>query len=312
MRLSDLRRSAVVLLCGCLVWAAGCGRKSDSGSAEAARSGSAEARPGEVKTFTIRGRVVSVDAAKGSVLLDHEAVPGFMEAMTMSYKLHDPGVIGELHPGDRIMAKLLVHKTSEGYVNPELDQIVITAQEKPDYKPAVQFHIPTAGDMVPDFKLLNEEGRTIHLSQFKGKVLLVTFVYTRCPLADYCPRMSQNFAAIDGELKKDPKLYGATHLLSVSFDPKYDTPAVLKSYGGAYTGEYTKARFGHWDFAVPPANELPAVDQWFGVGVTPGEGTALTHSLSTTIVGRDGRVLAWYGSNEWSPVEALEVVRKAS
>ena len=294
----------MVVVAGCLLAVVtGCGRKTGA-------SGSAAAAPGEVKTFKIRGRVVTVDAAKGSVLLDHEAVPGFMEAMTMSYKLHDPSVVGELHPGDRLTAKLIVHKTSEGFVDPELDEIVVTAQAKPDYKPAVQYHVPNEGDAVPDFKLLNQDGKTIHLSQFKGKVVLMTFVYTRCPLADFCPKMSRNFAAVEGELKKDPALFGSTHLLSVSFDPKYDTPAVLKSYGGAYTGEYTKARFGHWDFAVPPADELAAVDQWFGVGVTPGDGTALTHSLSTTVVGKDGRVLAWWGSNEWTPAEALAVVRK--
>lgn len=295
---------SVMVLCWCLAVTAGCGRRSGSAGRAAAA--------GEVKTFTIHGRVVTVDAAKGSVLLDHEAVPDFMEAMTMSYKLHDPSVISELHPGDRLMAKLIVHKTSEGFVDPELDQIVITAQAKPDYKPTVQYHIPHERDTVPDFKLRNQDGKTIDLARFKGKVLLVTFVYTRCPLADFCPKMSRNFAAIDAELKKDPALYGATHLLSVSFDPTYDTPKVLKSYGGAYTGEYTKAQFGHWDFAVPPADELQAVDQWFGVGVTPGDGTALTHSLSTTIVGKDGRVLAWYGSNEWTPEEALGVVRKAA
>ncbi len=286
---------------------AGCGRRGDAGSGGAS---SAASSAGEVRTFTIRGRVVSTDAAKGSVLLDHEAIPGFMEAMTMAYAVRDPAVLGELHPGDRLVAKLRVHKTADGYVNPQLDEVVITAQAKPDYKPAVQFHVPAAGEAVPDFALRNELGRTIHLAQFKGKVLLVTFVYTRCPLADFCPKMSRNFAEIEAELSKDAKLYGQTHLLSVSFDPAYDTPAVLKSYGGAYTGEYTAARFGHWDFAVPSAGDLAAVDQWFAVGVTPGEGTALTHSLSTTVVGKDGRVLAWYGSNEWTPAEALAEVRK--
>lgn len=295
---------------GVLLLVMGCNSKPSPSSSTAGSS--AAASGGELKTFTIKGRIVTVDAAKSSVLLDHEAVPGFMEAMTMSYKLHDPSVVSELHPGDRIMARLLVHKTADGYQDPELDQIVITAQAKPDYKPAVQYHVPSPGDVVPDFKLLNESGRTIHLDQFRGKVLLLTFVYTRCPIADYCPKMSRNFAEIDGELKKSPELYGETHLLSISFDPKYDTPKVLRSYGEAYLGSSTKPNFEHWDFAVPPESELAQVTQWFGVGVTPGEGATLTHSLSTVIVGKDGRVLAWYPSNEWTPAQALEVVRKAA
>ncbi len=85
--------------------------------------------------------------------------------------------------------------------------------------PPVQFHVPQPGDAVPDFKLLNQSGKIIHLAQFKGRVLLVTFIYTRCPLSDYCPRMSRNFAAIDQGLAADPKLYAKTHLLSISFDP---------------------------------------------------------------------------------------------
>jgi protein SCO1 len=268
--------------------------------------------PGEVKTFSIRGKIVSVNAAKGSVMLDHEAIPGFMDAMTMSYKLKDAGIASELHPGDRITAKLLVHKTSNGYEDPRLDEIVVTAQAKPDYRPAVQYHVPAAGDAVPDFKLVNENGRAIHLGQFNGRVLLLTFIYTRCPLEDFCPRMSKNFAEIDKALQADPALYAKTHLLSISFDPKYDTPAVLKGYGVAYTGESTKEKLAHWDFAVPPADELDAMAQFFDLGVTPGEGGTLNHSLSTVLVGKDGKVRAWYPTNEWTPAEVLVAVKSAS
>jgi protein SCO1 len=266
----------------------------------------------ELKTFAIRGKIVSVDAAKGSVLLDHEAVPGFMEAMTMPYKVKDRAALGELHPGDRIAAKLLVRKGAAGYADPELDQIVVTAQARPDYKPAVEYHVPAAGDAVPDFRLLNQSGKTIHLAQFKGRVLLLTFVYTRCPLADFCVRMSRNFAEVDKALAADPALYAKTHLLSISFDPKYDTPAVLRSYGGSYTGLFTMEKFAHWDFAAPPAAELDALTRFFNVGVTPGEGGSLTHSLSTVLIGKDGRVAAWYPNNEWTPGEVVAAVKSAA
>jgi protein SCO1/2 len=304
-----LRRAigSVVGLILASILAAGCRQ---AGTAPSPGEPSAAA-PGELKVFPIRGKIVSVDAAKGSVVLDHEAVPGFMEAMTMSYKLKDASVISELHPGDRITAKLLVHKTADGYADPNLDEIVVTAQAKPDYKPAVEYHVPAAGDAVPDFKLVNQDGRTIRLAQFKGRVLLLTFIYTRCPLADFCPRMSRNFAEIDKDLASDPALYKQTHLLSVSFDPKYDTPPVLKSYGGAYTGLYTKEKFAHWDFAAPPQDELAAVTQFFNVGVTPGEGKSLTHSLSTVLIGKDGKIVAWYPTNEWTPAEVLVAVKKA-
>ncbi len=167
-------------------------------------------------------------------------------------------------------------------------------------------------DAVPDFKLTNEEGRTIHLAQFKGRVLLLTFVYTRCPLPDYCIRMSRNFAAIDRSLAKDPALYAKTHLLSISFDPKVDTPVVLKSYGEGYIGSDAVHAFAHWDFAVPPASELGALTQFFDVGIAPGDGGTLTHSLSTALIGKDGRVLAWYPTNEWKPAEVLAAMKSAA
>jgi protein SCO1 len=295
-----IRSAAFLILLPLFV--AGCKQPGGSAPVEVA---------GEVKTFPIRGKIVSVDAAKGSVLLDHEAVPGFMEAMTMTYKLKNATVASELHPGDRITAKLLVRQGANGFEDPALDEIVVTAQAKPDYKPAVEYHVPAAGDAVPDFKLLNENGRTIHLGQFKGQVLLLTFVYTRCPLADFCVRMSRNFAEVDKALAADPTLYKATHLMSISFDPKYDTPAVLKSYGGSYTGLYTKEKFEHWDFAVPPPAELDAVTQFFNVGIEPIDGS-LTHSLSKVLIGKDGKVAAWYPSNEWTPAEAVAAMKSAA
>ena len=262
------------------------------------------------KTFHVRGKVVAADGTR--VTLDHEAVPGFMDAMTMSYKVRDPNVVSELHPGDQIVAKIIVQQDAEGFHDPVLDDIIVVGQARPDYKPVVQYHVPEAGDQVPDFELLNQSGRVIRLKQFKGKVVLLTFIYTRCTLADYCPRMSRNFARIDNLLSADSKLYAETHLISVSFDPAYDTPKVLRSYGGGYTGKYTKENFAHWDFAAPPEKELTAVTQFFDVGVTPGGDRSLTHSLSTVLIGKDGKVIAWYPTNEWSPEEVVRQMKQAA
>ena len=261
------------------------------------------------KTFPVKGKVISTDASH--VTLDHEAVPGFMDAMTMPYKLKDPSIVSELHPGDRISARIVVQQDAAGFRSPELDNIVVISQARPDYKPAVQYNVPKVGDNVPDFKLLNQDNRTIHLAQFKGKVLVATFIYTRCPLADYCPRMSRNFADIDKALSGDPALYEKTHLLSISFDPAYDTPTVLRSYGGAYTGSSTKESFAHWDFAAPPEKELAKITEFFGVGVTPGENKSLNHSLSTVVIGKDGRVAAWFPTNDWKPENVMAAIRKA-
>jgi protein SCO1 len=261
-----------------------------------------------VKVYHVRGKVVSTDAQHGIVVLDHEAIPGFMEAMTMPYQLKDANIISDLHPGDVITADLLVSKTGQQTVL--LDHVVVVAQSKPDYKPAVIYHVPTAGDSVPDFKLRNEDGRTIHLGQFKGKTLLVTFIYTRCPLPNFCPLVTRNFATINSELTRDPKLYAKTHLLSVSFDPEHDTPAVLRAYGAGYIGSDSKSAFAHWDFAVPDKPELLAMAKFFNVGISNGENGTITHTLSTTVIGPDGKVVQFYPGNEWTPDELLADVKK--
>ena len=261
--------------------------------------------------YPVRGVVVSVDAKSGEIDLNAESIPGFMEAMTMSYKLADPTVASEVHAGDRITATLLCENDAAGPINMRLTDIVVTGQAKPDYVPKVQYHVPTPGDAVPDFALLNQSGKTIRLGQFKGMVLVMTFVYSRCPLADYCPRMSRNFAAIDKDLSGDKKLYAQTHLLSVSFDPTYDTPKVLKSYGEAYTGRYTQETFAHWDFAAPEAAEMQKMEEFFDLGVTPGDNGTLQHSLSTLVIGKDGKVTAFYPTKDWTVAEVEAQIRKA-
>jgi len=262
-------------------------------------------------SYHVRGTVESVSVASQEIDLKTDEIPGFMAPMTMAYKVVDPAAIQEMHPGDTIAATLLADGTKDDATNLRLADVVVLTEAQADYVPKVQYHVPTAGEAVPDFKLLNQSGKMIGLKQFHGKVLLLTFIYTRCPLADYCPRMSRNFAEIDKDLAADPKLYAKTHLLSVSFDPTYDTPKVLKSYGGAYTGKYVNETFAHWDFAAPPVDELKRMEQYFDVGVTPGPGTTLQHSLSTVVVGEDGKVVAFWPTNDWSVDEVLAKVKAA-
>jgi protein SCO1/2 len=286
----------VLLLAGALATISGCHRASAPANTRVEDG---------IKQYHVRGVVVSTNPAKDEISLDTEAIPGFMDAMTMPYELKNPSVISELHPGDTITATLLTSSTSD-----VLDQVVIVGQAKADYVPPVQYRPLTPGESVPDFKFLNQSNRTIHLAQFRGKVLLLTFIYTRCPLASFCPRMSRNFAQIDNALAADPSLYRRTHLLSISFDPVYDTPAVLRSYGGAYTGNYTEETFAHWDFAAPPKQELPDVLKFFLVGVTPEADHTLTHSLSTIVITPDGKVYKWYPTNDWSPQQLLADVKE--
>jgi len=264
-----------------------------------------EVRAGVTRSYHIRGIVVSSDVKTGAVTVDTEAIPGYMPAMTMPYTLAQPNIASELHPGDTITATLEASADAD-----ILDEIVIVGQAQPDYKPAVTYNDLEPGEAVPDFAFRNQSGKMIRLAQFKGKVVLLTLIYTRCPLPNFCVRMSRNFAEIDKELEKDPALYAKTHLVSVSFDPEYDTPAVLRSYGGAYTGKYSQETFAHWDFAAPTEKELPQVLQFFDVGATPEKDQTISHSLSTVVIGPDGKVAAWYPGNEWTVAQVMGKVKK--
>ena len=279
---------------------AGCNSGHNSASQAPAGAG--------VTVYHLRGKVVSTDPASGIAVLNHEAIPGFMGAMTMPYQLKDPGVINALHPGDTITADLLVSKTSAQTVL--LDDIDVIAQGKPDYKPAVIYHVPAPGDAVPDFALRNQDGRMIHLRQFRGKALLITFIYTRCPLPNYCPLITRNFAAINKTLQQNAKVYGMTQLLCVSFDPDNDTPARLKAYGAEYLGSDAPSAFAHWQFAVPTKLVLAEMAQYFDVGITYGANDAITHTLSTTLIGPDGKVAQFYPGNEWTPQQVAAEITK--
>ena len=303
-RRRNLRTSGWTLLALAIVLAGvGCGGHSGKKQAGADE-------PASVKQYPGRGKVISVDAKDGVIALDTDAIPGFMKAMTMAYTLDNPSEAGALHPGDEITAKLQLD--ARGAVLSEID---IVRQAVLNAMPPVQYHIPQAGDAVPNFHFLNQSDREIYLDQFRGKVLVLTFIYTRCQSSQYCPLMSHNFATLNQMLAKDPKLYAKTHLLSISFDPKYDTPPVLRSYGGAYTGRYTKETFHHWDFAAPSMPELASVLQWFDVGVTrapgqPKSGAILQHSVSTAVIGPDGRIRDWYPTNTWTPQQLLRDVQQ--
>lgn len=260
------------------------------------------------KVYHLRGKVVSTDAAKGEVTVNHEAISGLMEAMTMPYKLKDASILGELHPGDVITADVLVSTDPEAdYL---LDHIVVVAQAKPDYKPGVSYHVPAPGDPVPDFKLRNQDGHPIHLGQFKGKSLVVTFIYTRCPSPDFCPRMTRNFAALEKQLAASRALYAKTHLICISFDSVYDTPERLRAYGVTYIGSDAKNAFAHWEFAVPEKPVLAEMASFFDLGMTGNADSTITHTLSTTLIGPDGKVARFYPGNEWTPEQVLGDVKQ--
>ncbi|HWT03415.1 MAG TPA: SCO family protein [Pyrinomonadaceae bacterium] len=256
------------------------------------------------RRYELKGTVVSVDKARQTATISHEEVKGYMDAMTMPFRLKDAWPLDVMKPGDEVQATLVVTDTS-GWLE---EVVVVQKNAAPQTGTPESPAPPRPGDAVPDFRLVNQDGKAVGLKKYQGKALLLTFIYTRCPVPEYCTLMSTNFAGVERELEKDPDLYARTHLLSVSFDPAHDTPKVLRSYGAATTGNYDRETFAHWEFATGTDEEVKKMAQFFGLTYVPEKGE-FVHSLQTALVAPDGKLFKLYSGNEWKPADVLADVR---
>jgi protein SCO1 len=270
------------------------------------------ASPNE-KRYSLKGKVVSVDIAGKKARIEHEAIPGFMEGMTMDFPIREDWVWNELRPGAEIRAELVVDNTAKAPF--WLEKISILDAPDPN-KPAppVDPKFAQIGQPVPDFLLTNQDGKRISVKDFRGKSLAITFIYSKCPLPDYCIRMSTNFSDLANQLKNDSAWHDKLRLLSISFDPANDTPAKLRSYGIGYMGNDPKAKFDVWQLAVGTDTEVRKIADYFGLQyeVDPDDKTRINHSLLTAVISPDGKVTKIFPGNEWTPAELLREMQAAA
>ena len=254
------------------------------------------------KRYDLKGKVVVVEPEKHLVTVSHEEVKGFMPAMTMPFTVRSESDLQILAPEDQITATLVVDGSHSW-----LEDLVIVRQS------ANTAAMPTVvqakeGDEVPNYKLRNQNDSEIRIQNYRGRTLLLTFIYTRCPVPEFCTLMSNNFAQVDRELGRDPELYSKTHLLSISIDPAYDTPAVLRSYGSAHTERYQNETFAHWEFATGTKEEVKEIAEYFGLRYFP-EKDEIIHGLRTVIIGPDGKVAKIYSGNDWKPADVVAQIK---
>jgi len=255
------------------------------------------------KRYNLRGEVLGKNPATNEVTVKHAAIPGFMPAMTMPFKLKTARAMEELQPGDKIAAVVVVN--GDDYW---LENIRITDRSgRTSAKPPLPPHLLAVGESVPDLALTNQDGKTIHLHDFAGKAVLLTFIYTRCPMPAFCPRLSSQFAKIHEDLKKTPDDYRKTHLLTVSFDPKYDTAPVLRKYGLAYL-DNDPSGFAHWDFASTTPSDLRKLADAFGLEYFE-EGSQISHTMNIVLIAPDGTV-ARYWATQWTAAELEKALRE--
>jgi protein SCO1 len=262
-------------------------------------------QPQATKRYAFTGRIVSIDAKAQSAIIDGDLIQGFMEPMQMTYKFKPASTLGQLSPGDSISAEIVVVDQDSADTDYWLENVKVTAHgPQPPANGPKSFHMPAPGEEVPDFAFTNQDGKPVSLHQFRGKVVLVTFVYTRCPFPDFCPRMSSDFSEIYKQIGTNPSL-ADTQLLSVSFDPEHDTPKVLRDYGFSVAHTKDGALFRRWQFAVPKAADLPKIADFFALTVKP-EGGLITHNLSTAVIGPDGKIVNWYHGGDWQVSDLIK------
>lgn len=254
------------------------------------------------RRYDLTGRVVAVDAAAHQLTIQHQDIAGLMPGMTMPFRVDDEWVFRAAEPGDNVTATLVIRGDRS-----HLENVVVSKTSGPPPEiPGV--HLPQVGDAVPDFTFINQDGKRVRLAQLRGKAVLLTFIYTRCPLPDYCVRMSNNFGAIARTLKQDPAVYDKTEMLSISFDPANDTPKVLRDYGTNYAGE-VDPKFTHWQFVTAKPEEIKKAAGFFGL-TYQGDGTQIVHSLRTAVIAPDGRIAQLYNGNDWKPEEAISALKQ--
>ncbi len=228
-----------------------------------------------------------------------------MMSMTMEFRLADTRDYARLASGDKLEATLVV-TTNESF----LRDLKIT-KGNPNFSAppgATTARDPHPGDEIPDALLVNQNGQPFRLRELRGRRLLITFIYTRCPLPDFCPLMNLNFARIATELDKDPALASRTVLLTISFDPKYDTPNVLRDTLALHR-DAKHPGAAQWTFATGKPDQIAAIAAFSGVWYKDQPDQVL-HNLRTIVVASDGKVDAIFRGNEWKPEEVLQVLRK--
>ena len=258
------------------------------------------------REYALQGQVLSVSPDRREANIKHEEIVGFMPAMTMPYKARDAEEFSDLQPGDLIKATLVVI-SNDAYLE-DVEKVGEAPVEKaPDGAPSASsgFELLKPGEAVPNTRFTDQDGREREFASFKDSTLVVTFIYTRCPMPTFCPLMDRNFAAIQETLKADPALQNV-RLVSVSFDPITDTPPVLKKHAQALGADPA-----YWTFLTGDRDDIDRFASRFGVTLARGtdDQADIAHNLRTAIVDAKGALVKSYTGNDWTPEQLIADLR---
>ncbi|MCP5527964.1 MAG: SCO family protein [Verrucomicrobiales bacterium] len=292
------------LLLGLVVLGGGCEKRAPSPQTEEAL---APSMPG-VRTFAVRGVFKRLEDEGRTAIIFHEEIPDFMMAMTMPLPLKNPPDAADLEPGDQITFRLSVTEDADWIdqilkTGVKIDLATLPHDDPGEWEDVVQLE---PGDSLPDLALTNQFGGALALEDYRGRALAFTFFFTRCPLPDYCPRMSRHFAATQELLKARTDAPTNWSLLSISFDPEFDTPMVLKGYAAAQGCDTN-----HWLFATAGEAEIEAFGRQFDLILVREKGS-ISHNLRTVVVDPAGQITTILPDNKWAPEALAEALIEAA
>jgi protein SCO1/2 len=266
----------------------------------------ARAAEAELRIFQVRGVVEKLIPDKGEAVVRHEAIPGYMNAMTMPFHARKRQDLAGLKPGDTITFRLNV-TGHDGW----MDQVKVVASSPPNARPTAAPALPNLdpiqpGQPFPDATLTDEQGREFDLKSYRGNAMAVTFIFTRCPYPNFCPRITGNFAAVQRALSADSNAPKNWRLLSITIDPDHDTPEALRGYAKAHDADPVR-----WSFATGSLRAITTLALRCGLNFWDDNG-AIQHNLRTIVIGADGKVRRIFSDNEWQPAELAAELRKAA
>lgn len=284
----------------------------DRAEADTPAAAPEEPTSGERTEYRVEGVVKDVIPEKNRVRIAHEEIPDYMPAMTMLFDVKDPQELEDVKAGDKVRFLMVVTR-DDGWIEEvqRLGEVSEIVTDEPSSFRLVRDVDPlTIGDPMPDYTFTNEMGQVVSLSDYEGKALALTFIFTRCPFPTFCPRMSAYFQSVYKELQSMDNAPENWHLFSVTIDPQYDTPQILKNYAQAYT--YDPER---WNYLTGKLIDITAISEQFGLQFyrpEPENPSNLSHNLRTVVIDAAGRVSHILVGNEWEPRELAQAMVKAA
>ena len=257
----------------------------------------------DLVTFPLKGEVVRVDRESKRLTVAHEEIPDYMDAMTMAFRIKDSTIFDQISVGDSIEATLAVSR-----VESWLEGVQVVGSGDASYLTPddVMFkRLYKEGEPLPDLGFIDQENRPFAFSSLEGKAVALTFIYTRCPLPDFCILMSNNFSKVQDIMKRDRALDESWHLVSVSFDPDNDTPEVLQRYGRQYGAD-----FDVWDFITADKSVMNSFATGFDLYVASGDGGLIDHTLRTVLLDTKGNLVTIIKGNSWTAEDLAAELKK--